>query len=67
MQCTDIKAVDEEGARPRYLPELAKTLFISDTPGQEKAANREFAVKGLALNVVSSSRYLGAYIGPQEE
>ena len=28
---------------------------------------REFAAEGLVLNFVSRSRYLGAYLGPQEE
>ena len=28
---------------------------------------RDFAAEGLELNVVSGSRYLGAYLGPQEE
>ena len=50
-----------------YFPELAKSLFISDTPGQEEAAKREFAVEGLTLNFVSGSRYLGSYLGPQAE
>ena len=44
-------------------PELAK----SDSPGQEAAAKREFAKEGLVLNFVRGSRYLGAYLGPQEE
>ena len=30
-------------------------------------ARREFAAEGVVLNFVSGSRYLGAYIGPQEE
>ena len=50
-----------------YLPEPAKYLFISDTPGQEEAAKQEFAKEGLTLNFVSGSRYLGAYLGPQAE
>ena len=50
-----------------YFPEPAKSLFISDNPGQEEAAKREFAKEGLVLNFVSGSRYLGANIGPQEE
>ena len=48
-------------------PEPAKSLFISDTPGQEAAAKKEFAKEGLVLNFVSGSRYLGAYLGPQAE
>ena len=50
-----------------YFPEPAKSLFISDTPGQEAGAKREFAAEGLTLNFVSGSRYLGAYLGPQAE
>ena len=50
-----------------YFPDPAKYLFISDTPGQEEAAKREFAVEGLTFNFVSGSRYLGAYLGPQAE
>ena len=50
-----------------YLPEPAKSLFISDKLGQEEAAKKEFAKEGLCLNFISDSRYLGAYLGPQEE
>ena len=50
-----------------YLPEPAKSLFISDTPGQEESAKRKFAAEGLVLNFVSGSRYLEAYIVLQEE
>ena len=50
-----------------YFPEPAKYLFISDTPGQEAVAKRQFLVEGLTLNFVSVSRYLGAYLGPQAE
>ena len=57
----------ERGADRGYFPEPAKSLFISNTPGQEKTAKRGFAVEGLTLNCVSGSRYLGAYLGPQEE
>ena len=39
-----------------YLPELAKSLFISDTLGQEEAVKREFYVEGLTLNFVIGSR-----------
>ena len=55
------------GADRGYLPETDKSLFISDTPGQEAAAKREFAAEGLTLNFVSGSQYLGAYLGPQAE
>ena len=50
-----------------YFPEPTKSLFISDTPGQEEAANREFAAEGLTLNFVSGCRYLGEYLGLQAE
>ena len=50
-----------------YFPEPAKSLFIPDTPEQEEAVKREFAVDGLTVNLVSGSRYLGAYLGPQAE
>ena len=50
-----------------YFPETAKSLFISDTPGQEAAAKMEFEKEGLDLNFVSGSRYLGAYLGPHAE
>ena len=50
-----------------YFPKPDKSLFILDALGQEEAAKREVSVEGLALNFVSGSRYLGAYLGPQEE
>ena len=50
-----------------YFPYPDKSLFISDTPGQEEAAKREFAKEGLCLNFVSGSRYLGAYLGSHAE
>ena len=46
------------------MPELAKSLFILDTPGQEEAERIEFAVEGLVLNFVSGSRYLGGISRP---
>ena len=50
-----------------YFPEPAKSLFILDTPVQEAAARREFTSERLALNFVSGSWYLGAYLGLQAE
>ena len=50
-----------------YFPKPAKSLFISDTPGKEAAAKKEFAKEGLVLNFVSGSRYLGAHLGLQAE
>ena len=55
----------KRGPDQGYFPDPAKSLFISDTPGQEKAAKREFSVEGLILNFFSGSRYLGAYLGPR--
>ena len=55
------------GADRGYFTELAKSLFISDSLGQDTAAKGEFAAEGLTLNFVSGSRYLGAYLGPQAE
>ena len=57
----------KRGTDQGYFPKLAKLLFISNTPGQEAAAKREFTKEGLALNFISGSRYLGAYLGPQAE
>ena len=62
-----LKMLMKRGTDRGYFPEPAKYLFISDTPGQEEAAIKEFAEEGLVLNLVSGSRYLGAYLGPQEE
>ena len=57
-----LKLLMKRGQDQGYLPELAKSLFISDTPGQEEAAKREFAMEGLDLKFVSGRRYLGAYL-----
>ena len=62
-----LKLLLERGADQGYFPEPAEYLFILDTPRQEEAARRDFAAEGLILNFVSGSRYLMAYIGPQEE
>ena len=56
----------ERGPDRGYFPNPDKSLFISDTLGQEEAVRREFAVEGLLLNFVRDSRYLGAYLVPQE-
>ena len=50
-----------------YFPKPDKSLFISDTPGKEEAAKRGFSMEGLDLNFVGGSRYLGAYLGLQQE
>ena len=57
----------KRGTDRGYFPKPAKSLFISDTPGQEAEAKREFAKEGLELNLVSGSRYLGTYLGLQAE
>ena len=62
-----LKLLMKRGPERGYFPETAKSLFILDTPGKEEAAIREFAVEGLVLNFISGSRYLGAYLGLQEE
>ena len=62
-----LKLLMERGPEMEYLPKTVKSLFISDTPGKEEAVRREFAAEVLALNFVSGSRYLGAYLFPQEE
>ena len=62
-----LKLLMKRGPDRGYLPQPAKSLFISDTPEQETGANRAFAAEGLVLNFVSGNRYLGAYLGPQAE
>ena len=57
----------KRGTDRGYFPNPAKSLFISETLGQEEAEKREFAVEGLTLNFLSGSRYLGAYLGLQKE
>ena len=61
-----LKLLTKRGSDQGYFPEPEKSLFISDTLEQEEAAKSEFAVKGLTLNLISGSRYLGAYLGPQK-
>ena len=50
----------ERGPDQGYFPEMAKSLFISDTLEQKEASKREFAKEGIVLNFISGSRYLGA-------
>ena len=40
----------ERGPDRGYFPDLAKSLFISDTLGQEEAVRREFAEEGFEIN-----------------
>ena len=62
-----LKLLTKRGPDQRYFLEPAKSLFISDTTGQEEAANREFVKEGLVLKFFSVSRYLGQYIGPLKD
>ena len=62
-----LKLLMKRGPDHVYFTEPARSLFILDTPRQEEAAKREYAVEGLALNFVRGIRYLGAYLGLQEE
>ena len=61
-----LKLLMNRGTGQGYFPEPAKSLFISDNPGLEEAVIF-FLKRGLCLNFVSGSRYLRAYLGPQEE
>ena len=51
-----LKLLMKRGPNRGYFPEPAKSLFISDTLGQEEAAKREFLAEGLTLNFSSGSR-----------
>ena len=62
-----LKLLMKSGTDQGYFPDLDKSLFVSDTPGQEAATKKEFSKEGFCLNFVSDSRYLGAYLGPQAE
>ena len=57
----------ERGTDQGYFTDPAKLIFISDIPDQEGVAKRDFVEEGLELNFVSSSRYLWAYLSPQED
>ena len=62
-----LKLLMEMGAYQEYFPYLSKFLFNYDTVEQEEAAKREFAAEALEINFVNGSRFLGGYLGPQEE
>ena len=62
-----LKLLIKMGPDRGYLPDMYKSIFVSDTLGQEEAARRKFAAEELVLNSVSCSIYLGAYLGPQKE
>ena len=48
-----LKLLRKRGTDWWYFPNLAKSLFILDTPGQEEAAKRVFAAEGLTLNLLA--------------
>ena len=54
-----LKLLMKRGPEWGYFPEPDKSLFISDTPGKEEEAKREFGKERLVLKLVSGSRYLG--------
>ena len=62
-----LKLLMERGLYQWYSPDLSKLLFISNTPGQEEAAKRKFALEVIVPNFVNVSRYLRDYLVPQEE
>ena len=62
-----LKLLMERAADWGYFPEPDNSLFISNTPGQEESTKKEFAAEGLELNFFCVNRYLGAYLGPQED
>ena len=62
-----LKLLMERGLDQGYLPNPTKSFFILDIPDQEEAAKIELEAKGIKLKFVRRSRYLGAYMGPQEE
>ena len=57
----------KRGPDRRYFADPDNSFFILDTPRQEEVAEQEFAKEGLDLNFISGSRYLGAYLGPQDK
>ena len=50
-----------------YFPDLAKSLFICDSPAQEEATKQAFVEEGLRVNMVPGSQYLGAYSVPEKD
>ena len=59
-----LKLLMKRGPDRGYLPDPYKSLFISDTRGQEEATKREFTMEGLDLNLISGSRYLWGILRP---
>ena len=50
-----------------YFPDLAKSLFICDSPAQEEAPKQAFQVEVLGFNMVPGRKYFGAYVGSEED
>ena len=62
-----LKMLMKRGPDRGYFTKQAKSVFTADTPGQEEAAKREFAMEGLDLKFISDSTFLGAYLGPRDQ
>ena len=62
-----LKLLIRRGPDRGYFPDPARSLFISDKPGQEEATEREFAKEGLDLHFIRGSRYLGADLVPRDQ
>ena len=62
-----LKMLMKRGPDWGYFPETAKYFSILDTPEKEEAMEREFYVEVQTSNLISGSRYLGAYLGPQKK
>ena len=57
----------ERGPDRGYSLDPDKSLFIFDLQDLEEVAERGFLEKGLDLNFVGGSCYMGANLGPQKE
>ena len=62
-----LKLLTKRGPDRGYSPKPAKSLFILDILSQEEVSKQELPIKGLTLNFVSGSWYLGSYLGPQDQ
>ena len=62
-----LKLLMYRGPDQRYFPEMSQALVILDTLGQKEEEKREFSSEGVALNFFSGGRFLGVYLGSQEE
>ena len=54
----------KRGVDQGYFPNPDESLFILGKTGQEEAVKKELPMDELVLNLVSGSRYIGAYLGP---